>query len=153
MLDIRYHKCIILRSVFNEKGFVIGLATGLTIAGASLVLANSQIQAIRNNQIKVTFDYKNIIKNNILVIYIYSSIPEGGSGSPQSGGGLQEFSYYYDIVNDKILKLLEAASKLSLNLNVLTTLDGTSINSYDELENNHYMITIDNNDLELKFYD
>ena len=39
-----------------KKGFVLGLATGLTIAGASLVLANSQIQAILNNQIKVTLN-------------------------------------------------------------------------------------------------
>lgn len=37
-----------------KKSFVIGLATGLTVAGASLVLANSQIQAIINDQIKVT---------------------------------------------------------------------------------------------------
>lgn len=39
-----------------KKGFIIGLATGLTVAGASLVLANSQIQAILNNQIKVTLN-------------------------------------------------------------------------------------------------
>ena len=39
-----------------KKGFVIGLATGLTVAGASLVLANSQIQAILNNHIKVTLN-------------------------------------------------------------------------------------------------
>ena len=39
-----------------KKGFVIGLATGLTVAGASLVLANSQIQAILNDQIKVTLN-------------------------------------------------------------------------------------------------
>ena len=39
-----------------KKGFIIGLATGLTVAGASLVLANSQIQAILNDQIKVTLN-------------------------------------------------------------------------------------------------
>ena len=39
-----------------NRGFVIGLATGLTVAGASLVLANSQIQAILNDQIKVTLN-------------------------------------------------------------------------------------------------
>ena len=39
-----------------KKDFVIGLATGLTLAGASFVLANSQIQAIINNQIKVTLN-------------------------------------------------------------------------------------------------
>ena len=36
-----------------KKGFIIGLATGLTIAGASFVLANSQIQAILNDQINL----------------------------------------------------------------------------------------------------
>lgn len=39
-----------------KKSFIIGLATGLTVAGASLVLANSQIQAILNDQIKVTLN-------------------------------------------------------------------------------------------------
>ena len=39
-----------------KKGFIVGLATGLTIASASLVLANSQIQAILNDQIKVTLN-------------------------------------------------------------------------------------------------
>ena len=39
-----------------RKGFIMGLATGLTIAGTSLVLANSQIQAILNDQIKVTLN-------------------------------------------------------------------------------------------------
>lgn len=98
------------------------------------------------------YDYKYIIKDNILVIDIYSSVPEGGSIVPASGGGLQEFSYYYDVVNDKILTLSEAASKLSLSLDGITTLDGSPINSYDELEKNHYMITIINNDLKLEFF-
>ena len=39
-----------------KKGFIIGLATGLIVAGASLVLANSQIQAILNDQIRVTLN-------------------------------------------------------------------------------------------------
>ena len=39
-----------------KKGFVIGLVTGLTVAGTTLVLANSQIQAILNNQIKITLN-------------------------------------------------------------------------------------------------
>lgn len=98
------------------------------------------------------YDYKHIIKDNILVIHIYSSVLEGGSVAPTSDGGLQQFSYYYDVVDDKILTLSEAASKLSLSLDGLTTLDGSSINSYDELEKNHYMITISNNDLKLEFF-
>ena len=98
------------------------------------------------------YDYRYIIKDNILVIDVYSTIPDGGSVVPASGGGLHEFSYYYDITNDKILTLSEASSKLSLSLNGLTALDGTSISSYDELEKNHYMITISNNDLKLEFF-
>ncbi len=39
-----------------KKEFVLGLAAGLTVAGASLVFANSQIQAILNDQIKVTLN-------------------------------------------------------------------------------------------------
>ncbi len=42
-----------------KKGFLIGLTTGLTIAGASFVLANTTIQAILNNQVKVTLDGQN----------------------------------------------------------------------------------------------
>ena len=39
-----------------KKGFVIGLTTGLTLAGLSVVLANSQIHALLNDQIKVTLN-------------------------------------------------------------------------------------------------
>ncbi len=96
------------------------------------------------------YDYKYIIKDDILVINIYSSVPEGGSLIPTSGGGLYSFSYFYDIANDKILTLSELASKLALSLEGLTTLEGASINSYDELEKNHYVITIIGNDLKLE---
>ena len=41
-----------------KKGFVIGLLAGFMVAGASLVLANSQIQAILNHQISITLDGK-----------------------------------------------------------------------------------------------
>ena len=36
-----------------KKGFIIGLTTGVVLTGASLVLANSQIQAILNDQISL----------------------------------------------------------------------------------------------------
>ena len=39
-----------------KKGFILGLTTGVVLTGASLVLANSQIQAILNDQIKVTLN-------------------------------------------------------------------------------------------------
>lgn len=95
-----------------------------------------------------TYDYKYIMKDNILVIDIYN-VPEGDY--VYLAAGLQEILYYYDIVNDKILTVSEVASKLSLSLDGLTTLDGLSINSYDELEKNHYWVTISNDDLKLKF--
>lgn len=36
-----------------KKGFILGLTTGVVLTGASLVLANSQIQAILNDQINL----------------------------------------------------------------------------------------------------
>ena len=39
-----------------KRGFILGLATGVVLTGASLVFANSQIQAILNDQIKVTLN-------------------------------------------------------------------------------------------------
>ena len=97
-----------------------------------------------------TCEYKYIIKNNILVLYIYTSIPEGGTGIPASGDGINS-SYFYDIEHDKILTQSEAANKLSLSLSGLTTRNGEQIKSYSELEENGYLITIDNNNLKLKF--
>ena len=39
-----------------KKGFIIGLTTGLTIAGVSVALASSHIQALLNEEIKVTLN-------------------------------------------------------------------------------------------------
>lgn len=39
-----------------KKGFLLGLATGIALTGTSLALASTQIQAILNDQIKVTLD-------------------------------------------------------------------------------------------------
>lgn len=39
-----------------KKGFILGMCVGLTVAGASLVFANSEIRAILNNKIKVTLN-------------------------------------------------------------------------------------------------
>ena len=39
-----------------KKGFILGMCIGLTVAGTSLVLANSEIRAILNNKIKVTLN-------------------------------------------------------------------------------------------------
>ena len=39
-----------------KKGFIVGLVTGLTIAGTSLVIANSQIQAILNDKINLSIN-------------------------------------------------------------------------------------------------
>lgn len=41
-----------------KKGFILGLTIGIVLTGASLVLASSQIQAILNDQIKVTLNGK-----------------------------------------------------------------------------------------------
>ncbi len=90
----------------------------------------------------IVYDYQYVIKNNVLVVYIYSSIPEGGSPMPSTGGGEYQFSYYYDIANDEILSLSDAVSKLSLSLDGLPT---------EELDESRYQIIIDNNELKLQF--
>lgn len=43
-------------SKLSKKSFVLGLTIGIVVAGMSLVFANTQIQAILNNQIKITLD-------------------------------------------------------------------------------------------------
>lgn len=96
------------------------------------------------------YDYKYIIKNNILIIYIYSSVPEGGSVIPATGGGLESISYYYDITNDKILSIGEAAKALGLSLNGIEAYDGTEIKAYNELEQFGFVIEIDGNQVKLK---
>lgn len=64
----------------------------------------------------IIFNYKYKVEKNILVIYIYSSLPTGGNGAPSSNEGLDMMSYFYDIANDKILTLSEAATKLGLKV-------------------------------------
>lgn len=95
------------------------------------------------------YNYRYAIENDILIIYIYSSVPEGGSVMPASWSGLNSKGYYYDISNDEILTIGEAASKLELDLDGLETIDHNSITSYDELEEAGYYISIYNNKLEL----
>jgi len=88
------------------------------------------------------YDYKYSIDNNILVIYVFSTVPEGGSVIPATGGGLNYFSYHYDIINDKILSVGETAEILKLELEGLKTSDGNKIESYKELDENYYIINI-----------
>ena len=61
--------------------------------------------------------YRYIIKNNILVIYVYDDVPEGGSGIPATNNGIESNIYCYDIENDKVLTIEETAKKLNLNAN------------------------------------
>ena len=75
-----------------------------------------------------TVDYNYIIKNNIVAIYIYSSVPDGAKAMPASGGGLFHYNYFYDITNDKTLSLGEAAEKMNI-----TDIGGAS--TYNDLNN------------------
>lgn len=97
-----------------------------------------------------TFDYSYVIKNDVLIIHIYSTVPEGGTTLSASGDGLNSYSYYYDITNDKILSVSEVSDKLNLSLDGLKTSEGNSLTSYSELEKNGYTIIINNNELKLK---
>ena len=94
-------------------------------------------------------DYTYIIKDNILIIYIYSTVPEGGTKIETTEDGLIQHSYYYDITNDKILSIDEVANKLKLSLEGLKTPEGKSIKSYSELEKNGYIVRIKDNNIEL----
>lgn len=97
-----------------------------------------------------SYNYKYIIKSNILVIHIYSSIPEGGTGVPKSGVFMN--SYYYDIAKDKILSVGEAAKALGLKLDGISSRDGKILETYDELDEfNDYIIGIDENEVKFIF--
>ena len=64
-----------------------------------------------------TVDYRYIIKNNVVAIYVYSSAPNGAKAVPATGDGLFKYNYFYDIKNDKILTFDEAAIKMGITLN------------------------------------
>lgn len=89
-------------------------------------------------------DYKYIIKDDILIIYIYASVPEGGHAVPASGDGLIHKNYFYDIKNDSLLTLSEAAEKLNI-----TDLDGA--NSYDDLIDNCSWMRIEDDELSIYY--
>lgn len=115
------------------------------------VIAHAEIPESYNKG--TTVEYKYIIKNDVLVLYIYSVIPKdsvipGRSGNPGIG-----VSYYYDVAKDKIITISEAANKLSLSLDGVYTKDGSQIKSYKELDYNgdlSYNIVIDNNNLKIE---
>jgi len=90
------------------------------------------------------YDYSYTIKNDILVIYIYSSVPQGGSAMPATGGGLNQFSYCYDINNDKILSVSETAEKLKISLDGIETLEGNPVTSYEELDEYNFYLAVSN---------
>ncbi len=75
-----------------------------------------------------TVNYSYAIKNNIVAIYIYSSVPNGANAMPASGDGLFYYNYFYDILNDKTLNLGDATEKMGI-----TDIDGA--NTYNDLNN------------------
>ena len=99
-----------------------------------------------------TTEYKYIIENNILVIYIYTVIPDGSLIMGGSGAPGVDCAYYYDIDNDKILSVGEAAEALEMKLDGLTSRIGEEMNTYEKLdESKDYMIIIGENGLEFEF--
>lgn len=96
-----------------------------------------------------SIEYKNIIENNILVLYIDTNLPAGTKGMGIAG---VESSYYYDTENDKLLSVGEAAEALEMKLDGLTSRDEKVLNTYNDLDEcNDYMIVIGENGLEFKF--
>ena len=97
-------------------------------------------------------EYKYLIKDDILVIYIYTTIPEGSAVTGGSGKPEIEASYYYDIQKDKILSVSDAAEKLELDIDEIETKEGQKISSYSDLEDNNIEIVIYNDVLKLEQY-
>ena len=59
-------------------------------------------------------DYEYLIKENIVIIYINSFVPEGVHSAPAAGSGQFSANYFYDITNDRILTLDEGTDKLNI---------------------------------------
>lgn len=89
--------------------------------------------------------YKYLIEKNILIIYIYEEVPNGGSAILASNSGLFDNTYYYDIENDKISTISEVAEKLELDISQINNSSNQKINSYKELETCGAKISINNN--------
>ena len=97
-------------------------------------------------------EYKHIIKNNVLVIYIYTGFPAGSKVVGKSGTSGANGSYYYDIKNDKILSVGQAAKALEMKIEGMTSKDEKKLESYEDLDQcNDYSIIIDENELKFQF--
>ena len=81
-----------------------------------------------------------------MVIYIYSTVPEGSNLPGQSGDGLYRNSYYYDIANDKILSTSQAVEKLGLTIPDYADIDNMP------LDNGGWLILLENNELTLELF-
>ena len=92
-------------------------------------------------------DYAYVIKNDVIAIYVKASVPEGGKAIAASGDGLYQYNYFYDISNDKILTIGEAAKLMEIkDLDTATSykeLDNESSCSYMIIENGKTTITTD----------
>jgi len=93
-----------------------------------------------------TFDYSYVVKNDVLVLYVYSTVPEGSNLPGQTGDGLYCNSYYYDIANDKILTTSQAVDKLGVAIP-----DYADLNNYP-LDGGGWIIFLENNELTLEFF-
>jgi len=92
-------------------------------------------------------DYNYTIRNNIIMIYVKASVPEGGNAIATSGSGLYRYSYFYDITNDKILTKLGDIAKLM----ELTDIGGAP--NYESLNDNFCSeITIEDGKIKV-YYD
>lgn len=112
-----------------------------------------------NKGFKIYYEY--LIKNNILIIFINQILPEGGEGNIlMQSGDYWEASYYYDIQNDQILTVGEAAKKLNIKLDkvVIDEIDDgedivIEIKTYEDLEQNGFQLIVDNNQIKLLYHD
>lgn len=63
-----------------------------------------------------TFDYTYAIKNDVLVVYTYSTVPPDSTITGSSGDGMLHGSYCYDIANDKLLTISQTVERLGLDM-------------------------------------
>ena len=91
------------------------------------VLCNETMSPCFNKGLTTTYEY--LVKNDVVALYIYTVLPEGGKGAPASGNGLYNDIYFYNIKTDKIIEKYSEAARL------MEVQDLGLAKDYDDLDN------------------
>ena len=90
-------------------------------------LCNVEVTSCFNKGLTTTYEY--LVKNDVVALYIYTVLPEGGKGQPASGNGLYKYIYFYNIKTDKIIEKYSEAARL------MEVQDLGIAKNYDDLDN------------------